>query len=135
MVSAEQLAGPKRQGCRDRQHEPIGWQGTQPGRVTVADRRVQVRKPRLRRRGVRQGGEVEVPAYTALQKDQPLGKRRLDLVLAGVSTRQYERVLPEMAGTVGISRSSVSREVVTASAAELKQLHERRFEGGGLAGH
>jgi putative transposase len=128
IVSAEQLAGPKRQGRRDRQHEPIGWHGTQPGRVTLADRQVRVRKPRLRRRGASRGGEVEVPAYTALQNDQALGKRRLEITLAGVSTRQYERVLPEMAETVGISKSSVSREVSTASAAELKPLNERRLD-------
>src|SRR5207247_4253540 len=46
----------------------------------------------------------------------------------GVSTRQYAKVLPQMAETVGVSRSSVSREAVEASESELRRLCERRWE-------
>src|SRR5438552_8838300 len=52
----------------------------------------------------------------------------LEILLRGVSTRQYRAVLPEMAETAGVSRSSVSREAVEASEEELKRLCERRFE-------
>lgn len=45
-----------------------------------------------------------------------------------MSTREYEEVLPKMAGTVGVSRSAVSRKVIEASAEQLKQLQERRWE-------
>ena len=38
-------------------------------------------------------GEVEIPAYTALQADQRLADR----MLHGVSTRKYEAVLAAMA--------------------------------------
>jgi hypothetical protein len=44
------------------------------------------------------------------------------------STRQYRAVLPEMAETVRVSRSSVSREAIEASEEELKCLCERRFD-------
>jgi len=46
----------------------------------------------------------------------------LEILLNGVSTRRYQRVLPEMADTVGVSRSTVSREAVAASEAVLQQL-------------
>ena len=46
----------------------------------------------------------------------------------GVSTRNYGQVLPEMAETVGIAKSSVSREFQEASEKALKELTERRFE-------
>jgi hypothetical protein len=36
----------------------------------------------------------------------------LSIVINGVSTRNYRKVLPEMAEQVGISRSSVSRESI-----------------------
>jgi transposase-like protein len=49
----------------------------------------------------------------------------LDIVMRGVSTRQYPAVLPEMADSVGISRSAVSRQTIEASEAELKRLLER----------
>jgi putative transposase len=52
----------------------------------------------------------------------------LEILMRGVSTRNYRAVIPEMADTVGISRSSVSRQMQEASEAELKELLERRFD-------
>ena len=56
----------------------------------------------------------------------------LDVVLAGVSTRNYGRVIPEMAETVGVSRSAVSRELVEVSEEELRRLLDRRFDDADL---
>ena len=69
--------------------------------------------------------EVEVPAYTALQADQRLADRMLELVLNGVSTRRYEKVLPAMADQVGISKSEVSRETIESGTRVLQELAER----------
>jgi transposase-like protein len=52
----------------------------------------------------------------------------LGALLRGVSTRQYEEVLPEMAATAGVARSSVSRKAIEASAEQLRQVRERRWE-------
>jgi len=70
----------------------------------------------------KKGAEVAVPAYQAMQDRAGLGARMLDLVLNGVSNRGYAEVVPAMAETVGISKSSVSRETIAASEAELEQL-------------
>jgi putative transposase len=51
----------------------------------------------------------------------------LSIVINGVSTRNYRKVLPEMAEQVGISRSSVSRESIEAGERLLKALAERDF--------
>jgi len=48
--------------------------------------------------------------------------------MLGVSTRNYRKVLPEVAEVVGVAKSSVSREFIEASAQELKDLAERRFD-------
>jgi putative transposase len=72
---------------------------------------------------------VRVPAYDALQENGATAQRMLGALLRGVSTRQYEEVLPEMAETVGVSRSSVSRQAIEGSAEQVRQLHERRWEG------
>ena len=47
------------------------WHGVQGGRVALKERQLRVAKPRLRkqRRRADESGEVEVPAYTALQAD------------------------------------------------------------------
>jgi transposase-like protein len=48
--------------------------------------------------------------------------------MKGVSTRHYQEVIPQMAETVGVSKSQVSREFVEASEQELKQLCERSYD-------
>jgi transposase-like protein len=125
-LSAIQVAGPPQQG-KAREGD-IGWHGTQRGRVYLKQRQLRVNKPRLRRKGRGEGKEVPVPVYEAMQQDTATGERMLEILLNGVSTRRYQRVIPEMADTVGVSRSSVSRETIEASQAALKQLLERRFD-------
>ena len=39
----------------------------------------------------------------------------LEVLMAGVSMRKYGRVIGEIADTVGVSKSAVSRETVEAS--------------------
>src|SRR5437879_4655945 len=58
-----------------------------------------------------------------------LGQHLLGALLRGVSTREYAEVLPQMAETVGVSRSAISRQAVEASVEQLQQLQERRWEG------
>ena len=128
-MSAEQLAGPKSQGRRDDDRE-LYWHGSQKGRVTLKERQLRVERPRLRRKknaGKGKGGEVGIPAYEAMQGDQSLADRMLSIMMNGVSTRRYEKVLPEMAEQVGISKSEVSRETIEAGARVLKELAERDF--------
>ena len=124
-LSAQQLAGPKHPGKAASQ---IRWHGCQDGVVGLAERKLRVRKPRLRRKGRGTGGELEIPAYEAMQTNSRLGQRLLEILMHGVSTRHYRKVLPEMAETVGVSKSSVSREFVDASEKALKELAERRFD-------
>jgi transposase-like protein len=53
----------------------------------------------------------------------------LEILIAGVSTRRYKDVLPEMAETVGVSKSEVSRETIEAGERLLKELAERDLSG------
>lgn len=125
ILSADQLAGRPHPG---RATGEIRHHGRQRGLVQLAERQVRLDRPRLRRKGVGAGGEVELPIYQELADNPALGKRVLDIVLRGVSTRNYEHVLPELAEATGMSRSQVSREYVAASEAAFKQLSERRFD-------
>ena len=125
-LSAQELAGAKHPGRKTGQE--VGWHGRQNGVVCLAERKVRVQRPRLRRKGGSSGAEVEPPAYAAMQNDSRLGRRMLEILMHGVSTRNYRTVLPEMADTVGVAKSSVSREFVDASEGALKNLMERRFD-------
>ncbi len=125
-LSALQVAGAPQRGRRDGE---VIWHGRQPGQVRLADRKLKVQRIRLRRRGGGMGAEVPVPAYEALKAHDRTGARMLEILLSGVSTRNYAKVLPEMAESVGLSRSAVSREFIAASADQLQALCERRLEG------
>jgi putative transposase len=120
-LSAEQVAGPRTPGQR---RVGLLWHGRQSGRVCLKERKLGVTKPRLREKG---GGEVAIPAYEAMQENG-ISQRMLDVLMRGISTRQYAEVLPEMASTCGVSKSTVSREAAAAGEEALKELLERRFD-------
>lgn len=114
-LSAEQIAGARTPG---RPSGEIRGHGSQPGKIKLADREVKVQRPRL---GHKSEGEVKIPAYEKLRQDRGLQQHMLGALMRGISTR-------EMAETVGVSRSSVSRQVIEDSAEQLKSLREKRWD-------
>ena len=127
LMSAAGVAGPKQQGKKvDRD---VVYHGSQKGRVPLRERELRVDKPRLRRKHPQPGepAEVEIPAYAAIRQNGGLADRMLQILIAGVSTRRYEQVIPAMAETVGVSKSQVSREAIEAGERLLKELAERDF--------
>jgi len=124
VLSAQEVAGTKHPG---RRMGEVLWHGSQPGRVVLAERKLAVKRPRLRSR-VARGKEVAIPVYERLQAEPRLGERIRDILVRGVSTRKYAEVLPRMAGTVGIAKSSVSRRFIRASREALEALMGRRFD-------
>ena len=124
-LSAHGVAGEKHQG---RKGGDIGWYGAQHGTVYLSDRKLRVDKPRLRKKGQGKGAEVEIPAYVAINGGEGVSRRMLEILMHCVSTRSYGEVIPEMAQTVGISKSAVSREFIEASEEELRKLCERRLD-------
>ena len=125
LSAMEAAGGPQQQGKR--RSGDVVFYGRQPGQVLLSDRKLEVQRPRLRTKGPR-SQEVEVPAYTAMQNPAPMGKRMLDILMHGVSTRNYKQVIPQMAETAGVSRSAVSRAAIEASEAEVEALLSRRFD-------
>jgi putative transposase len=123
VLSAQELAGDKRRGRAD---GDMVWHGSQRGQIALAERRLQVLRPRVRSKS--SGREATVPAYQRLSSDSRMGARVRDILIKGVSTRKYEAILPEVAGTVGVSKSAVSRRFVQASTEQLRVLNERSLK-------
>ncbi len=121
-LSARGVAGDPHQGKKTTTR--VTRHGRQGGVVRLSDRTLRVSRPRLR--GAH--GEVAIPAYAALREHPGAGARMMDTLLAGVSTRNYGKVIREMADTAGVSRSAVSREFVQQSEKALEQLLARRFD-------
>ena len=125
LSAMEAAGGPQQQGKR--RSGDVVFYGRQAGQVLLSDRKLEVQRPRLRTKEPR-SQEVEVPAYAAMQNPAPMGKRMLDILMHGVSTRNYKQVIPQMAETAGVSRSAVSRAAIEASEAEVEALLSRRFD-------
>src|SRR5262245_41256644 len=129
LMSAAAVAGPKLQGKRT--DRDVAYHGSQAGKVALRERQLRVTKPRLRKKQPRPGeaGEVEIPAYEAMRKDGRLADRMLEILIDGVSTRRDKHVLPEMAETVGVSRSEGSRAASEAGERRVKELAEGDLPG------
>jgi putative transposase len=101
----------------------VRW-GRQPGYVVFGGRKVAVEHPRVR---TREGQEVELDSYVRLQHDGRRQRAVREGILAGLTTRNYRRAVASVLEGYGIERSSVSREFVEASAAQLQELCERKL--------
>src|SRR5205823_2717272 len=107
---------PRQQG-KQRSGE-VGWYGQQSGKVMLSDRKLAVQRPRLRQRGPGADKEVEIPAYAAMQDEPRMGARMLDILMRGVSTRQYRSVTrgvnPEQKRLFVIDGSKALRTAINA---------------------
>lgn len=101
--------------------------GRQPGVVMLGGQKLPIERPRVR--AAAGGGEVRLEAYAQLQSPDAMPRAALRRMVRGVSTREYEQVVDMARDGFGVARSSVSRGFVRASAADVKVLAERRFDG------
>ncbi|MGH9671005.1 MAG: IS256 family transposase [Terriglobales bacterium] len=129
-LSATQVAGEWHQGRRAEKDSGIHRFGHQEGIVPLSDRNIRVNKPRLRTKGRGKGAskEVAIPAYEKMRENAQVGAKMLAILTRGVSTRNYRGALRDMAGTVGVSKSSVSREFIEKTEKAHDELMARRFD-------
>ncbi len=110
--------------------------GHEPGEVTLGGRRVAVERPRARSAD----GQRELPlaTYAHFADRDPLTRVVLEQMLAGVSTRRFERTREPVGAEVeaearSVSKSAVSREFVARTRENLEALMSRRLDDVRLA--
>ena len=110
--------------------------GHESGEVTLGGRRVQAARPRVRSAD----GEKELPlaTYQHFADRDPLSRVVLEQMLAGVSTRRFERTREPVGSELealarSTSRSAVSREFVARTRENLIALMSRRLDDVRLA--
>jgi putative transposase len=118
----EKLCGP-----RYRHHDGFEGQryGQVPGEVTLGGRKVGIERPRVRAKA---GREIPLPRYVQYSREDPLTQETMDLLLAGVATRNYAQALEtvdESLDVRAVSRSAVSRRFVAATQAKLEEWQTR----------
>jgi transposase-like protein len=101
--------------------------GHQQGVVVIAGQKLPVQRPRIRY--TQRCGEAALENYGRLQSPDAMPQSVLRRLVRGVSCRDYEGVVDMAREGFGVKKSSVSRSFVKASAKEVRQLAERRFDG------
>jgi putative transposase len=105
--------------------------GSEDGPVTLGGRRLPVTRPRVR--AADGSGELHLPGYDLFSSAEILGKMALEKMMAGLSSRRYERGL-EPAGTAveeaatATSKPAVSRRFAAATETAPEQLMSRRLD-------
>jgi putative transposase len=110
--------------------------GHESGEVTLGGRRVQVERPRVR--SADGGSELPLRTYQHFADRDPYSRHVLEQLLAGVSTRRFERTREPVGAEVeqvarSTSRSAVSREFVARTRDNLVGLISRRLDDVRLA--
>jgi transposase-like protein len=80
-------------------------------------------------RYTQQCGEADLETYARLQSPHAMPEAVLKRMVRGVSCRDYEGVIDLAREGFGVQKSSVSRSFVKASAKDVRQLAQRRFDG------
>ncbi len=117
------LCGPRHARQPHRTHTRCGHQR---GTATLAGQKIPIARPRVRRTDG--CGDVPLETYARLQSPEAMPQAVLRRMVRGVSACDYENVIVLTRDGFGVQKSSVSRDFVRASAAQVKALAERRFE-------
>jgi putative transposase len=100
----------------------VRW-GKQRGSVYLADQKLAVEVPRVRDR--HRGMEVALASYRAFQQPRALDEGLFRRILGGLACGEYAACAEAVPEAFGLSRSTVSRRFVRASARRLQELQER----------
>jgi hypothetical protein len=128
-ADVEALCGPRGRHDPDR---TATRHGSEAGSVTLGGRRLPVRRPRVRASDG--SGELPVASYETFSGTEMLGRRAMEAMLAGLSSRRYgvglEPVGEQITTEAGsMSKSAVSRRFVQATEAALAGLMSADLSG------
>ncbi|HWI70960.1 MAG TPA: IS256 family transposase [Baekduia sp.] len=132
-LEVDEVVGPKSKHNPDRTAKRHGHED---GSMTLGDRRVAVRRPRMRTAD--DAHELAVDSYGYFADRDPLTRAVMDRMLAGVSTRKFKQVGEAVGGEVEASSSSTSKTSVSEMFIErtrtaLGELMSRRLDDVRLA--
>jgi len=98
--------------------------GSDPSTVLANGQRVETRKPRVKKNG----RDIELTTHRALRDYDLLSSRIVNHMLKGVSSRNYDGLLEELEGGLGLKKSAVSKAFVKGSKEILDDINGRSLE-------
>jgi transposase-like protein len=106
--------------CRDGEH--YRW-SSQPGSIVLGHQKVAIEKPRVRRKT--RDREVSLATYERFQDPSLFDEKVFCEGLKKVSQRDYQKGLPKIASSFGVSKSSINRRWIKATAKKVDELLSR----------
>lgn len=116
-IEREEIAGPDYQPFSP----DIRKWASQGGSAYIGDQKIRIEHPRLRGHQ----GEIALKSYERLKEPDGFSEELLTKVLRGLSCHKYAETVVEAAEAFGVSASSVSRHIITATAGQLQEFKER----------
>lgn len=125
-AEVETLCGKKHERSQNRKN--VRW-STEDGTALVDGCKRSVRRPRVRAlRSLRGSREVQLETYKAMNSKNLIDGPLTATILAGVSTRNYQKIFARGLEAKGISRSTVSRKAIAATKPTVDQFRNRRID-------
>jgi transposase-like protein len=114
-------------GNRYSQGTPMQRWGSQPGSITMGNQHVAIGKPRVRDEAT--GQEVPLVTYARFQDPSRFDATVFQDGIKHVSQRDYEKGLPKIAASFGVSKSTVSRSWIKTTTKQVEKLLKRDIGG------
>jgi len=108
-------------GKRHSRGTPAQRWASQPGSIQLANQRVAIAKPRVRD----QKQEIPLHTYARFQDPSLFDRNVFEQGLKRVSQRDYEKGLPKIAQSFGISKSTISRRWIKVTEKQVEKLLHR----------
>ena len=103
---------------------------TQHGSIQLANQRVAIEKPRVR--DAKSNREIPLYTYARFQDPALFDENVFEQGLKKVSQRDYEKGLPKIAQSFGMSKSTVSRRWIKVTEKEVEKLLHRNLSALGI---
>jgi hypothetical protein len=111
--------------AKDLKAHPAQRWGSQEGSIILGNQKVSIRKRRVRNPISRQ--EIALETYARFQDPSVFDQHVFQEGIKHVSQRDYEKGLPKIAASFGMSRSSVSRSWLRSTKKQMERLLNRRL--------
>ena len=125
-AEVETLCGTNHQRFEQRKH--VRW-GSESGTAVVGGLRRSVVRPRVRAlRSPRGNAEVQLETYKAMNIKELVDGPLTAAILAGVSTRNYQKIVAHGIEAKGVSKSVISRKAIAATKPTVDQFRNRKID-------
>jgi len=99
--------------------------GSEKGSVSISGTRVSITKPRVRKNNK----EIPLKTYQKLHSTENLSSFIYTMMLNGISTRSYDKIIMDYENSMGVSKSLASKKFISESRKSLNEMNQRTFEG------